>query len=81
MAFGRELFVHLRAKAVHQHHFDAHALDHGQVLHQAGQLARRNGFPRNGHDKSFAAVHVYVGRHRTEPRDEGEIEDSGHGRR
>ena len=63
MAFGRELFVHLRAKAMHQHNLDTHALDHGQVLHQAGQLARRNGFPRNGHDKSFAAVHVDVGRH------------------
>ena len=64
---------------MNQHDLHAHALDHGEVLHQAGQLARFDGFARDGHDKGFATVHVDVGRNRAEPRDEGEIEDSGHG--
>ena len=36
VTLGLELLVYLWAKAVYQHHFDAHALDHGQVLHQTG---------------------------------------------
>ena len=32
MAFGGQLLVYLRAKAVHQHDLHAHALDQCQVL-------------------------------------------------
>ena len=53
MAFGLELLVHLGPKAMHQHDFDAHALDHGQVLRQVRQLARCNGLARNADDKSL----------------------------
>jgi len=79
VTLGLELLVYLWAKAVYQHHFDAHALDHGQVLHQTGQFASLDGLTRNGHHKSFATVHVYVGRDRAEPGDECEIENGGHG--
>jgi hypothetical protein len=78
VALGLELLVHLRAKAVHQHNLDAHALDHGQVLRQAVQLARGNGLARNAHHKRLVAELVDVRRNRPEPGDEGEIEDRGH---
>ena len=79
MAFGQQLLIYLWPKTVNQHHFHAHALDQRQVLHQAGQLTRSNGFTGNGHHKGFASVHMDVGRDRAEPRNESEIEDSGHG--
>ena len=79
MAFGLELLIHLRAKPVHQHHFHAHALNHGQVLHQAGQFAGFYRLACDGDHKGFATVHVYVGGDRAEPGDEGEIENSRHG--
>ena len=79
MAFGQQLLIHLRAKAMHQHHLHAHALDQRQVLHQAGQFASSNGLTGDGHHKGFATVHMDVGRDRAEPRNESEIEDSGHG--
>ena len=65
--FGLELLVHLWAKAVHQHNFHAHALDHGQVLRQVRQLAGRNRFTRNTHHKGLVAELVDVRRHRPEP--------------
>ena len=64
---------------MHQHNFDAHALNQGQVLRQMLQFARRNGLACNAHHKGFATVHVNVGRHRSKPGYEGEVEDSGHG--
>ena len=76
MAFGQQLLIHLWAKAVNQHHFHTHTLDECQVLHQAGQFARRDGFASDGHHKGFAAVHVDIGCDRSKPRDEGEIENS-----
>ena len=75
VALGLELLVHLGPKAVHQHHFHAHALDHGQVLRQVRQLARRNGLARHSHHKGLVAKLVDVRRHRAEPGHEGEIED------
>ena len=77
--FGQELFIDLRPKAMHQHHPDAHALDQGQVLHQVGQFASRNGFARNAHDKGFAPVHVDIGRHRSKPGHKGEVKNGRHG--
>jgi len=79
MPLGAQLLVHLGAKAVHQHHAHAHALDEGQVLRQVGQLARRNGFARDAHHKRLVAEFVDVGRDRAEPGHEGEVEDRGHG--
>ena len=76
MAFGQQLLIHLWAKAVNQHHFHTHTLDECQVLHQAGQFARCDGFASDGHHKGFAAVHVDIGCNRSKPRDEGEIENS-----
>lgn len=75
---GRQLFVHLRAKTVHQHHLHAHALDHGQVLRQVVQLACGNGFSGHAHHKGLVAELVDVGCHRPEPGHEGEVEDVGH---
>jgi hypothetical protein len=76
---GSELFVDLRAEAVHQHDLDAHALDQRQVLRNVLQLARRDRFPRQGDHESLAAVRVDVGRDRAEPGHEGEVENGGHG--
>ena len=73
-----ELLIDLRAKAVHQHHFDTHALDQRQVLRQMLQLARSNGLAGNAHDKGLVAKFVDVGRHRTEPGHKGEGEYGGH---
>jgi ATP-dependent helicase HrpA len=42
------------------------------------QLTGCDGFSGNTDDKSFAPMHVNVGRHRAKPRYEGEVEDSGH---
>ena len=80
MALGTQLFVDLRAKAVHQHDLHAHALNERDVLRQIGQFARLQRFPRDTHDKGFAAVHVDIWRHRPEPGDKGEVKDCGHGR-
>jgi hypothetical protein len=80
-ALGCQLFVHLGAKAVHQHDLHAHALDHGQVLRQVVQLAGGNGLARNADHKGLVAELVDVGRHRPEPGHEGEIEDGGHAAR
>ena len=79
MPFGQQLLVDLGPKAVHQHHLDAHALDQGQVLHQVGQFASRNGFARNAHDKGFAPVHVDIGRYRSKPGHKGEVKNGRHG--
>jgi hypothetical protein len=81
MSFGAKLFVHLRAKTVHQHDLYAHALDHGQVLRQVLELSCRDGFPADTHHEGLVAELVDVGRHRPEQRDKGEIEDGGHGAR
>ena len=62
VALGRELFIDLRAKAVHQHDLHAHALDQRQVLRQVLQLARRNRLARDADHKGLAPVHVDVGR-------------------
>jgi len=80
VALGRQLLVDLRAKAMHQHDLHTHALDQRQVLRQMPQLARGNGFTRDAHHEGLAPVQVDVGRHRTEPGHEGEVEDGGHGR-
>ena len=79
MALGLQLLVHLGPKTVHQHNFDAHALDHGQVLRQVRQLARCHRFARNADHKSLVAKLVDIRRHRAKPGYEGEIEDGGHG--
>jgi ATP-dependent helicase HrpA len=42
------------------------------------QLTGCDGFSGNTDDKSFAPMHVNVGRHRAKPRYEGEVKDSGH---
>ncbi len=78
VALGLELFVHLRPETMHQHDLHAHTLNHRQVLRQMVQLARGDGFARNAHHKGLVAKFVDVRRDRAEPRNEGEIEDSGH---
>ena len=78
MAFGRQLFIHLWAKAMHQHNAHAHALDKRQVLRQIGQLASGNGLARDTDHKGLAAVHVDVGCDRAEPRHKGEVKNGGH---
>ena len=78
VTFGFELLIYLWAKAVHQHHFHAHALDHGQVLHQARQFPCLYSLTCNSNYKSFASVHVYVRCNRAEPGDKSEIENCGH---
>ena len=78
MAFGQQLLIDLRAKAMHQHHLHAHALNQRQVLRQMLQLARRNSLARQTHHKGFATVQVDVGCYRAEPRYEGEVENGTH---
>ena len=79
VALEAQLFVHLRAKAVHQHDFDAHRLDQRQILHDVLQLACGHRFPGQADDKDLVAKLVDVGRNRAKPRHEGEVEDGGHG--
>ena len=79
VALGAQLLVDLGPKAMHQHHFHAHALDHGQVLRKVRQLAGGNGFTADRDHKRLVAKLVDVGCHRAEPGDKGEIEDRGHG--
>ncbi len=79
MAFGLQLLVHLGPKAVHQHNLDPHALDHGQILRQMGQLASGDGLTGNAHHEGLVAKLVDVGGNRTKPRHKGEIENGAHG--
>ena len=79
LAFQRQLFVHLRAKAIYQNDLEAHAVNQRQVLHDVGQFARCNGFARHAHHQCLAAVHMDVGRNGSEPRNESEIENGRHG--
>ena len=80
VALGLQLLVDLGPKAVHQHDLHAHALDHGQILRDVGQLVRGNRLTRHAHDKGLAPVHVDIGRHGAEPGHESEVENGGHGR-
>ena len=75
MAFGLELLVDLRAKTVHQHHLDTHALNHCQVLRQVRQFAGGDGFSGNAHHKGLVAKFVDVRCHRPEPGHKGEVEN------
>ena len=79
MPFGSQLLVHLRAKTMHQHDAHPHGLDQRQVLGDVLQLARRDAFAREANHKRLVAKLVDVRRHRAEPGDEGEVEDSRHG--
>jgi len=79
LALEAQLFIHLRAKAVHQHDLHAHGLDQRQILHDALQLAGGDGFARDAHHESLVAEFVDVRGHRPEPGNEGEIENRGHG--
>ena len=64
---------------MHQNYFNAHALNHGEVLGEVGQLARSDGFTRNANDKSLVAKLVNVGCDRTKPRNKGKVKYGGHG--
>ena len=64
---------------MHQNHFNAHALNHGQVLGEMGQLSRRDRFTRNANDKSLVAKLVNVGCDRAKPRHKGKVKYRGHG--
>ena len=79
VALGIELLVDLRSEAMHQHDSHAHALDHGQILGQELQLARRNGFTGNTDNKGLISKFVDVGSDRAKPGHKGEVENSGHG--
>src|SRR5690606_24169449 len=79
LPFEAQLFVDLRAKAMHQHNFDAHGLDQCQVLHNALQLACGNRLTCDAHHKGLVSELVDIGGHGPEPGDEGEIENCGHG--
>ncbi|MOA36618.1 hypothetical protein D3C78_1581520 [compost metagenome] len=81
MALGLQLLVDLGAKTVDQHDAHAHGLDHRQILGNARELARGNGFARDTDDEGLVAEFVDIRRNRTEPGNEGEVEDGGHGRR
>ncbi len=59
--FEAQLFVHLRAKAMHQHNFDAHGLDQRQVLHDALQLACGNRLTCDAHHKGLVSELVDIG--------------------
>ena len=63
VAFGQQLFIHLRAKSMHQHNLHAHTLNHGQILCQMGQFARSNRLPTDRDDKRLVAKLVNIGRH------------------
>ena len=65
---------------MYQNHFNAHALNHGQVLGEMGQFSRRDGFTRNANDKSLVAKLVNVGCDRTKPRNKGKVKYGGHGK-
>ena len=79
MPLGGQLFIHLRAEAVHQHDLDPHGLDQRQVLRNVVQLAGGNGLTRQPDHKGLVAKLVDVGRHRPEPGHESEIENGRHG--
>jgi hypothetical protein len=78
LALGGELLVHLWAEAMHQHQLDAHRVQDRQVLHEDVQLAGGDQFARHADDEGLAAVHVDVGRHGAEPRNEGVGKDKAH---
>ena len=78
MAAQAELLVDLRAKAMHQHDFHAHRLDHRDVLRDRGQLTRRNAFAGQSDHEDLVTEFVDVRRDRAEPGHESEIEDGGH---
>ncbi len=78
VVFQAQLFVDLGAKAMHQHNFYAHGLDHGQVLHDGLELARCNRFARNTDNKGLVAKLVDIGRYRAKPGHKGEVEDGRH---
>ena len=80
VALGGQLVVHLGAKAVHQHDFDAQRLYQRQILHDGLQLACRNCLTGDAHHKSLVTELVDIRCHRTEPGNEGEVEYSGHWR-
>ncbi|MNS89025.1 hypothetical protein D3C72_1230230 [compost metagenome] len=63
MAFGGQLFVHLRAKPMHEHDLDPQGLDQRQILRNRLQLACRNGFTGDPHHKSLVAELVDIGCH------------------
>ena len=68
----------LGTKAVDQHHLDAHALDHCQILRQILQFAGGDGLARDANDKGLVAELVDVRRDRPKPGHKSEIEDGGH---
>jgi len=78
VALGPELFLHLRSKAVHQHHLDAHRVNQREILRKRGQLAGSDEFTGDGHHESLAAVRMDIRRHRAKPRDKGMWEDQAH---
>ena len=79
MPFGQQLLVDLGTKAVNQDNVDPHAVDQGQVLHNAGQFAGVDGLTGHRHHKGLAPVHVDVRGHGAKPRHKGEVKDRGHG--
>ena len=76
VAFGPQLFVHLRSKTMHQDHTHAHALDQRQVLRDQAHAACRDGLAGDAHHHRLAAQQVDVRRNRAKPRDKSEVENN-----
>ena len=64
---------------MHQDDANAHALNQCQVLHNAGELTRCDGFTGQSNDQRLTPVHVNVGGYRPKPRNKCEVENVRHG--
>lgn len=70
VALQAQLFIDLRARAVHQHQVDAQGRQQGEVLHQDIEGAGLHQLAAERHHEGLASERMHVGRHFAEPSDE-----------